>query len=333
MILLSWLGLSYFEEEFKATTFSHLADSLSVTSNGISSRIEHALYTLEVIKETIPHHILNDPTKMQLFLEKQNTDLLTFDNGLILFSPDGRLLAVNPYQEDVIGMDFSFRDYIKITSQTRQPYISTPVKSCQQHQHPIIMLTEPILNNNNEVIAILGGSFDLYGNNFLHTLIYSKIGDAGYYLMIDQNETLIVHPNRNNILSSANRFFSRKHIADFLTTSRGPITKITMDGQEMIGVFQHVSPLNWTLVALSPSQENYQPIHQARMYLIFALAFLSGLTILIVRFLSNRLTLPLVNLTEKVRLQTRQQEEPLGLATSSYEELGDLGSIIRKSKI
>jgi PAS domain S-box-containing protein len=329
MVLLGGLGLSYFEEKFKAATYSHFADSLSVTSNGISSRIEHALYTLEIIKETIPHHILNDPTEMQAFLEKQNTDLLTFDNGLVLFGPDGRLLAVNPRQNDVLGMDFSFRDYIKITLQTRQPYISAPFKSRQQHHHPIIMLTEPILNDNNEVIAILGGSFDLYGNNFLHSLINRKIGDAGYYLMIDQEETLVIHPERKNILSSADKFFPRKHMVDFLTTSRGPITKVTMGGQEMIGAFQHVSPLNWTLIALSPLAENFQPMHQARTYLIFALVIFAAITVLVVRLLTERLTSPLIELTEKVRLQTQRQDEFMSIEAGEYEELGDLASSIK----
>ncbi|MCF6238728.1 MAG: ATP-binding protein, partial [Candidatus Marinimicrobia bacterium] len=329
MILLSGLTLSYFEKEFKAATFSHFADSLSITADGLSNRIEQALHTLEVIKEAMPVDILDNPEKMQAFLDEQNTDLLKFDNGILIFSPEGRLLAVNPRQEDVIGMDFSFRDYIKVPMQTRQPYISAPFKSRQKHHHPIIMLIEPIINKDNEVVALLGGSFDLYGNNLLQNLINSKVGKEGYYLMIDQQETMVMHPNRENILRSADNFFPREQIVKFLMTSHGPVTNVTMDGQEMIGYFQHVTPLNWTLVALSPLEENYQPIRQARIYLVFALAILSVLTVLVVRFLSNRLTSPLIDLTEKVRLQTSQEDASFNLETGEYEELGDLANSIQ----
>lgn len=329
MSLLSWLALSYFEEEFKAATFSHLSDSLSITASGISSRIEHALQTLETIRETMPADTLDNPESMQAFLDKQDTSLLTFDNGIILFSPDGPLLAVAPRQQDVIGMDFAFRDYIKVTLQTKQPYISAPFISRQQHQHPIIMLTEPVFDDNGEIVAILGGSFDLYGNNFLQTLVNSKVGQAGYYLMIDQKGTMIVHPKRENILRSLDHFFPQKQIIEFLKTSRGRVTKMTMGGQEMIGAFQHVTPVDWTLIALSPLEESDQPINHARTFLVIALTILSVVTVLVVRFLSNRLISPLVDLAEKVRLQTSQLEEPLVLETSSYQELGDLAHSIQ----
>ncbi|MBW2690557.1 MAG: Cache 3/Cache 2 fusion domain-containing protein [Deltaproteobacteria bacterium] len=329
LILFSGLTLAYFEQKFKAATFSHFADSLSITADGLSNKIEQALHTLEVIKEAMPVDILGNPERMQAFLDEQNTDLLKFDNGIMLFGPEGYLLAINPKQEDVIGVDFSFRDYIKITLQTKQPYISAPFTSRQKHQHPIIMLTEPIINEDDEVVAILGGSFDLYGNNLLQKLITSKVGKEGYYLMIDQQETMVIHPNKENILRSADNFFPREQIVDFLMTSHGPVTKMTMDGQEMIGFFQHVSPLNWTLVALSPLEENYLPIRQARTYLIFALVILSALTILIVRVLSNRLTSPLIDLTEKVRLQTSREDVSVDLETGEYEELGDLAHSIQ----
>lgn len=329
MSLLSWLALSYFEEQFKAATFSHLADSLSITADGISSRIEHALHTLETVRESMPEEVMDSPERMQVFLNEQNTSLLTFDNGIILFSPDGPLLAVNPRQEDVIGMDFSFRDYIRIPLQTRQSYISAPFKSRQQHQHPIIMLTEPVINKQGEIIAILGGSIDLYGNNFLQALINSTIGEDGYYLMIDQKGTMVVHPDRDNILRPADIFFPQEQIVEFLKTSRGHISGVTISSQEMIGAFQHVTPLDWTLIALSTLEENFHPILEARNYLLFALAILSVATVLIVRRLSNRLTAPLVHLADNVRLLANRQQASVNLEASGYAELGDLASSIK----
>jgi PAS domain S-box-containing protein len=329
MALLGWLALSYFEKEFKSATFAHFTDNLSLTAEGISSRVELALHTLESIRKLIPADVMGNPEKMQSFLNEQNSSLLTFDNGLILFSPDGRLLAVNPLQEDVIGMDFSFRDYIKVPLQTRQPYISSPFKSRQHHQHPIIMLTEPVFNKKNELVAFLGGSFDLYGNNFLQALIHGKVGKAGYYLMIDQRGTMVVHQDQENILSSADNFFPDRQIAEFFKTSRGHITSVKIGGHEMIGTFQHVTPLDWTLIALSPLVEDYKPIHQARVYLVIALAILSVMTVLIVRLLSNRLISPLVALTEKVRHQANQQEEALVFDPGGYAELGDLATSIQ----
>lgn len=329
MVLLSWLALTYFEREFKAATHNHIADSLSITADGLSSRINHALHALELIRNALSPDIINDPEKLQVALEAFSTELLIFDNGIIVFSPEGKLIAVNPHQEDVVGMDFSFRDYIKITMLNKQPYISAPFRSKQQHHHPIVMMTEPIFNKNDEIVAILGGSMDLYESSFLQTLVKRKIGDKGYYMMLDQKETMVIHPDQREILGSANKFFPREQIIDFLVHNSGDINSVTIDGQEMTGAFQHVSPLNWILVAVTPLSENYLPIQKARIYFFLAIAILSLLTILAVRKLTNRLTAPLLDLADNVRLQADESNTSLSLKTDQYEELGDLASSIQ----
>lgn len=329
MILLSWLALAYFEREFKTAAHNHIADSLSITADGLSSRVHHALHALELTRDTLSPEIINDPGKLQVALDAFRTELLIFDNGIVVFSPDGKLIAVNPYQEDVVGMDFSFRDYIKLTVLNKQPFISPPFRSKQRHHHPIVMMTEPILNEKNEIVAILGGSMDLYGNNFLQKLVDRKIGDNGYYMMLDQRETMVIHPDHREILASASKFFPREQTNDFLVHNRGNITNLTIDGQEMIGAFQHVSPLNWILVAVTPLSENYIPIQRARIYFFLAISILSLLTILAVRKLTSRLTAPLLELADKVRLQADDSNTSLSLKTERYQELGDLASSIQ----
>jgi two-component system NtrC family sensor kinase len=329
LILLSWVALVYFEKEFKAKTFDYIADSLSITADNLSNRANQAMHALEIISNSIPPDIVDDPTKMQEFLDGLNSELLVFDNGLILFSPEGQLLAVNPYQEDVIGMDFSFRDYIKITLLNRQPFISAPFKSRQKHQHPIIMLTEPVFNEQDEIVAILGGSFDLYSNIFLQALVGNKVGKDGYYIILDQQETMLVHPDRNKILQPASQFLPREQIVDFLLNHHGNIKSTMIGGKQMIGAFRHVSPFNWTLLALTSLDESYQPIQKARIYTVFALIILSIFTVIAVRILTNRLTAPLINLTENIRLQTEGKKTTLSLDTSQYLELGDLANSIK----
>ena len=84
MALLSWMALSYFEDEFKAATFSHFEETLSVAANALSSRVEHAQRLLGSMREAIPADVLGDPGKIQAFLEEQDMGLLTFDNGIMM---------------------------------------------------------------------------------------------------------------------------------------------------------------------------------------------------------------------------------------------------------
>lgn len=329
MLLISWIAYIYFAKEFKASTFQHISDSLKVTAANLSNKAHLSLHTLELIRNSIPDDVMGNPVEMQHFLDNLETELLTFDNGIILFSPEGRLLAVNPKQEDVIGMDFSFRDYIKITLLNRQGYISAPIKSRQKHQHPIVMLTEPILDKEDEVLGILAGSFDLYSSHFLDPLVDKKIGQGGYYMILDQQETMLVHPEKENILKPASNFFPREQIIEFLLNSKGLIPKVNVNGVEMLGAFQHVSPLNWTLVALSPLEESYAPIKKAQIYTAIALSLFSLLIILAVRYLTTKLISPLTGLTSEVRLLAQSSDMTINLGAEQYKELGDLSESIQ----
>lgn len=328
MAVVGALALSYFESRFKAATYQHLAETLDITAGDISAAFIHAQLILETIGRDLPREILGDRPRMQAYLERQTTGRLVFENGIILFSPQGRLEAVNPWQDDVMGVDFSFRDYIKVTAATRQPYLSAPIEARQRHHHPILVITEPILDDGGELRAILGGSFDLYGHNFLGNLIDRPLGKDGFYLVVDQSGKLVIHPDRQQILQPLSRFIPASISDSFLLTSRGNLKAFELSGREMIGSFRHIAPLGWTLVALSPTAEVFAPVHQARSYFYLAFVVLALMTLLLVRVLTDRLTRPLLSLSDKIREQLDESAPLVITETDQYKELGELADSI-----
>ncbi|MCK4536534.1 MAG: PAS domain-containing protein, partial [Desulfuromonadales bacterium] len=329
MLLSSWLILTYFEDKFRQASLAHLADALAVTAKDFQEKLNHSQQVLESIATEIPDAFFDNKEQMQSFLERQSTGRLTFDNGVILFSPEGRLEAVAPFQSDVMGMDFSFRAYYRVTADTLQPYISDPFRSRQAHNHPIIMLTEPIIDEHNNLRAILGGSIDLFGNNFLRHLLTGSIGEEGYFVLLDQTSTLIMHPEKDLILKGGRMILPAHIFDDLLSRSRGHVNKVDVAGEEMLTVFQHLTPIDWTLVALYPTREVYGPIREARIYFLGVLVVLTLLAVFVVRIMTDRLTAPLTRLTDKVR-QLNEPDADFSLpAAGQFRELGDLAESIQ----
>lgn len=326
--LLSWLGLSYFEQSFKTSTHRHISDTLTITAREFQEKMHHAQLVLETVRNNLPPEIIGDADRVQQYLDTQVTGLNTFDNGILFLSKQGVLEAVIPQQDDVLGVDFSYRDYVKVTVETRQPYISKIFRARQKHGHPILVLTVPLLDEDGELLAIIGGSIDMYGNNFLRHLLRGSIGEGGYFVLIDQADNLIMHPDPTRILMPVVSILPDHVVNSFLVTSRGTIESAEVDGREMFGVFQHFSPVNWTLAALYPRDLILSPVRDARLAVLLALAGVSLLSMLLTRLVVNRLTSPLLALTENVR-RMKQDDDAVSLPyAATYSELGDLAESI-----
>jgi len=326
--IISLIAHSFFVNQFKAATFRHISYNISITAENLSNRARHALNVLELIRKDIPLESIDDPGILQAYLDDLHSEQLVFDNNIGIFSSDGTLKAITPLQEDILGGDFSSHDYIKSTLLNQKSYISEPFTSRRTNNHPAIMLTEPIFDEHDRVIAILGGSFDLYGNNFLQTLVNNKPGDDGYYVILDQQKKMIIPPGKENVMRPASLYFPQDQIRHFLLYDQGLVPKVNINGHDLIGAFQRIEPLNWTLVSLTPLSVSYQPMHQARNYTVIALGALFIVMFLLIRAMTNRLTSPLTDLLEKVRLLANQPDAPIDLGTHQYLELGDLSESI-----
>ena len=103
-----------------------------------------------------------------------------FDNGLFLFSRDGKIIVEAPYLPNRRGRDIAFREYYQKTAASLKPQISDPYVSTHSPGKPAVILTAPLIDSHGKLLAILAGSLDLTKANFLGKLSQVKIGDTGY---------------------------------------------------------------------------------------------------------------------------------------------------------
>jgi diguanylate cyclase (GGDEF)-like protein/PAS domain S-box-containing protein len=275
--------------------------------------------------KTVPLADLDNPAALERFLDNRQAIQGLFDNNVAIFSPEGTLLAEVAHRPSRTGHDFSYRDYIVKTRKIWQPTISAPFRSSLPHAPPVVMFTEPVFDATGKPVAIVGGSIDLLRPNLLGKLATTTIGETGYFYLTDQQRTMIMHPDRERILTltaqpGTNKLYDRA-VAGF----EGAGETVNSRGVKMLIAYKRLASTGWILAAQVPSKEAYAPVVLAEQVgwgiALFALIFLAVL----ITVSASRLLAPLQYLSARIT-QIRSSEQMTLFPVTTNDEIGRLSS-------
>jgi diguanylate cyclase (GGDEF)-like protein/PAS domain S-box-containing protein len=249
-----------------------------------------------------------------------------FDNGLFLFSGDGKIIVESPYLPGRRGRDIAFREYYKKTLASMKPQISDPYKSTHNPGRPAVILTAPLVDAKGHLLAILAGSLDLTKDNFLGKLSRVKIGDTGYLYLYNSSRTIIMHPDQSRLLKKdlfpgVNRAFDRG-IEGF----EGTQETVNSKGVNSLTSVKHRKTTDWILAANFPIKEAYAPIVKAKHYANIAAFSGAALSVLIVWLLMHFQMAPLSRFTNRIRNLSMSDGLLEQVPASSPGEIAALGS-------
>jgi diguanylate cyclase (GGDEF)-like protein len=326
---LALLGFRYFENQFRETVERHQFAMVAAMAEEIDGKLLTAQNQLLAIARGLTAERAVEREKAGSYLSGQVAAIQTFDNGLFLFSPEGKLLT-GTQEAHLWGKDYSYREYYRKTVRTGRPYISKPFFSTQEHGHPIMMLTAPIPARDGGMAAMLTGSLDLLGENFLARMVEHRIGGSGYLYLFDSEGAIILHPDRERILSSdvpagANRLFDLA-----MKGFEGSGETVDFHGEQALSSFKRLRSTNWILGANYPLADAYAPIAQARRYFLAGLASMLVLSTLTVWLFMRHLTLPLRQITAQAREIAEGKSVMVPLPVASRDEIGILAGAFNR---
>lgn len=287
---------SYIKESISDQQFS----ALTSLANELDQKLTDTHKPLLALASKIPPGLIDDPQEAYAFLLERTESTGFFDNGMYLFDAQGKIVAELPAGVARTGMDFSYREYLKTTFATKRPYISDPYISSKTHHHAAIMLTAPVLDEHGAVRAVLAGSIDLQQANFIGNLSKRKIGQSGYLFLFDTKRTLIVHPDADRIMQQdvppgVNRLFDRA-----INGFEGTGETVNSKGIESLSTFKRLKSKEWIIGANYPLDEAYQPAARIKAISLITLPLLLLVMFLVMRRYLNRLTAPIIALTDHV---------------------------------
>ncbi len=270
----------------------------------------------------IPAEVLARPAEYQDYLEHQWSMLVLFD-GLLLMSPEGKVLADAPRLPGRQGMNAGDREYFKRSFATGKPLISAPYLGRAGHR-PIVTMIAPILDRHGALAGFLAGTLDLLKPNFLGGLVADRIGKSGYFFVITKTapSVYVVHPDQALMLQPS--------VGPLLAIERARAARDEtfegIDGQGVPALFSYKSLVatNWVLAANYPLAEALAPVAAAERQLWLISAVLATLLAPLVWLLTWYLIAPLLRLHEDVH-RLRQGTGAISPELQSrQDEIGDL---------
>ncbi|MFA7402847.1 MAG: cache domain-containing protein [Pelobacteraceae bacterium] len=328
---------SLMQKYIKETVSQQQYQIVSVLAEDIDWSIANNNKILLSVAGKITSEMMKEPRKALLYLEQQDEHLLDFDNGLFIFNPEGRMVAELPLGLERAGTDFSFREYLKQTIATRKPFISEPYVSSQQHHHPAVMFTAPIVDRNGTLLGVLGGSVDLNKSAFLGRLASVKMGKSGYAFLFNRDRLIVLHPDtsrimKNDIPAGANMLLDRA-LAGF----EGSGETVNSRGLHTLATFKHLKTKNWILGANYPMVEAYAPAYKIRSAIFIALPIISLALFWFMRRYLHKMTDPIIKLTRHVEELPRKSGEERLFQTQDGDEVETLGEafnqLVRESDL
>ncbi len=254
-----------------------------------------------------------DQRKIQHWLDNRPGALSIFTHGLFYFDMQGTLIATVPRYPQIIGKSYAYRQYFQETKKSGRPLISAPFASTV-NGHPVVAMTAPVLNADQQMVGMLCGFLDLQDeNSFVHDLTHIKVGTKalGYLYLYNQDRTMIMHPDTSRIMKQDVRPGVNRLFDQALAGFEGTGETINSNGVAYLASFKRLRTTGWILAANYPLEEAYEPIVRLKMYYLIGLPVALVTGVLIIWMLGGTITRPLMRLSAQLR----------GMAGSSSPEL------------
>ncbi|WP_224963430.1 PAS domain S-box protein [Geomonas subterranea] len=314
----------FLEKQYQDTVSEQQFSMVSSMAGEIDSKMRQTQLQLVALADTIPHRLFTSPLLAQRFLEQRPEALALFDSDIFIFDATGKLLAVNPPEKQLIGRDYSFRDYYREAARGKKPVISDPFISTQAHGHPTVAFVVPVLDGRGDILGMIGGMIDLYKDNYLGKLSHARIGENGYLYLFNTRRIIIAHPDQQRILKHDLPPGGNPLLDRALAGFEGAGETVTSRGLPAVAAFKRLKSTGWILASTFPLTEAYAPVREAKVLLAAGLVAALAGSVLVCLLFMRRLTAPLSTFIRHVEgISDGEQElEPVAIRTG--DEIGTL---------
>jgi len=315
--------LSVAERDYRRTFARQQETLLAALSGSIDDKLQIIQQMLLSEVTTLTPGIINNAEAAQKFLDHKQSLHSAFDNGLYLLSSTGRVIAESPYIPGRRNRDVSFRDFFKKTVASGRPVISSPYISTHTPDHPAIIMTVPIKSPEGRLQAVLAGSLDLLGKNFLEDIARIRIGNRGVVSLLDSDGSIIVHPDRSLLLK---QWGGKK--SDMLRkvqgNEHGVAELLNERGQEVVVSYRRLQQTSWIVVAEYPLADILAPFQKDMRALRFVIVISTVAVLALVWLMMHYLMAPLGTITRHVEGFSEKEGDARYIETGYVDEIGTL---------
>jgi two-component system NtrC family sensor kinase len=266
---------------------------------------------------------------LQQLLDHHKEASFFFDAGLMLLSPAGTIIAAAPHDRQLIRQDRSYRDYFQQSLRVKGVYISAPYRALLPPHQPVITFSRAMYDKKGRVTGVLVGRHSLKDKGVLHALIDTPIGDSGYLYLINQQRTLLAHPDDRRVMTTVPPA-ANAAIDAALQGWSGTRENTNSQGLTGLTTIIKLQEVPWYLAAHYPLAEAYAPLHRAEKVYGLISAVTIFFMVAAIWFVMRPIINPLRQITSHLQQLSRKQGKDRFLPVISNDEFGQLSQVFNE---
>ncbi|KAF0189040.1 MAG: PAS domain S-box/diguanylate cyclase (GGDEF) domain-containing [Desulfobulbaceae bacterium] len=272
---------TYLKKDHIATFGRQQFTSLQAFAMYLDADLTSKLKVIKNVADIIPPQVLLDPSSAQQFLTNRTGLSTLFDDGLMIVSTQGRLLAEIPViSSERKDIDYSAAPFFQQAKAAARPVISEPFYSVKPDHKPIVEMIAPIQDTQGNVAGYLCGGITLNGDNALGNIARRQMGDKGYFYVFSQDRTILIHHDASRMLQKDVPIGSNRLFDLALQGFNGSGETINSKGQALLASFQHLQAAPWILAGNLPKQEVLTPFYENQRLVILTIIICGAAVIL-----------------------------------------------------
>jgi len=234
----------------------------------VDDKIVQRQALLQRLAAAMPPDLLEQPGKLQLWLQEHFEYQPLFSAGLFVVDARGVALADYPVLDGRVGADYSDRDYIA-AGLAGNHYVGRPVMG-RAAKEPILPIGAPVRNSRGEVKGVLAGISTLAAPGFLNSLLQARIGETtGGFLLVSPRDQVFVASSRPEMVLRPTPAPGINALHDrAMAGYRGTGITVNAEGIEEVAAIATVPSTDWFVVARVPSSEAFATVARTQDFLV-----------------------------------------------------------------
>lgn len=296
--LLGYCALRYFETSIKEKIFAWQYSTASTAAALVDAHILGEKDQIVSLSKYITPMILSNPDELHKIFGNLTAIKSRWAEDYSIFSIEGNIIEST--DRSAIGTKVE-REIFKVTKKAlknKTLQISEPYLDSFQNKDKISFVI-PILGATGGVKAFLTSDFTLNLDTFLWQINHLRLPGGGYLYVFDCDGYFIAHPDKSrigtNLKHGVNKMFDKA-----LEGFEGSGETINSKGVHLVSTFKRLKNVNWILSVNTPIEHSYASIHTAITYWTIGLCSVIFFLVLIMWFVMQYMTAPLLSLTNNV---------------------------------
>ncbi|ANQ22022.1 diguanylate cyclase [Vibrio natriegens] len=256
--------------------------------------IDSAMSQLEYSANTLRTKMA-DPDVLEEEVNRLRTQTDYF-NSVLIVNAEGVIVSVSPETLQIKGMRLSGKRFLQ-SLHSQAPKITDPFVSPAGNY--LTSMSYPIFSEGGEYLGYVAGTIYLEQKNILNTLLgQHSYKDGSYLYVVDQNHTLIYHPDKRRI---GQEIVNNDAINAVVEGQKGQQDIVNSLGIEMLAGYAPVNQSGWGIVAQKPKNLTLSVLDDQMWTVFLETLPIGALTLLLIWVSSVFISKPLWQLASAVK--------------------------------